>query len=118
MISEELLDDIEAQFKPPFKYDSFGQMIFDSQSNFVLDVRGWGYLERLGERRAISIQNGFGNLVVDLLNEKFGYRDSGNANQTKDLIAGRIRDEHRKHKNLEDWPKIAAAKIYSSLFKK
>ena len=54
---------------PPFIYDDYGQMIFDSKYMLVLDVRGWGrfqYAEN-GEK----LQDEWGKFVADALNEKY-----------------------------------------------
>ena len=47
--------------KPPFRYDDYGQMIFDSQNNLVANVRMWGLLSK--EPNAEELQDGFGKLL-------------------------------------------------------
>ena len=53
--------------QPPFKYDPYGQMIFDKNNNLCLDVRAWGKLQyhEDGEK----LQNSFGEKVVEGLNQ-------------------------------------------------
>ena len=53
--------------QPPFKYDDFGQMIFDKDNNLCLDVRAWGLLQY--EKDAEALQDSFGEAVAEALNE-------------------------------------------------
>jgi len=69
-MTPEQIEEIKKFYKPPFRYDDYGQMIWDYDCNRVIDIRGWGSIK--GEKRAISIQDNFGRLVTDLLNEKLG----------------------------------------------
>jgi hypothetical protein len=59
-------DDALKVIVPPFKYDSYGQMIFDSNNEHVLDIRGWGFLQK--HEHGEAIQDSFGELVCKLLN--------------------------------------------------
>jgi hypothetical protein len=52
--------------KPPFRYDDYGQMIFDSENNFVLDVRAWGLLQY--KENGEMLQGDFGNKVAEGIN--------------------------------------------------
>jgi hypothetical protein len=54
-------------YKPPFKYDLDGQMIFDSENNLITDVRGWGRIEKL--ENAVALQDAIGELIVGSLND-------------------------------------------------
>lgn len=64
-----------APFKPPFKYDTDGLCIRDSDNNFILDVRGWGYLTGTGgglgysSEKAASIQDKIGERVAQIMTE-------------------------------------------------
>ena len=53
--------------KPPFRYDDYGQMIFDSNNNLVANVRMWGLLSK--EPNAEELQDGFGQMMADSLNK-------------------------------------------------
>ena len=52
---------------PPFKYDDYGQMIFDSDNNLVVNIRMWGLLSK--EPNATELQDGFGKLLAETLNK-------------------------------------------------
>lgn len=56
-------------FKPPFRYEPAGQMIFDADENQALDVRGWGRAQKM--KNAVEMQDGFGQWVADTLNAQF-----------------------------------------------
>lgn len=63
-------------FKPPFRYEREGQMIFDSAGTRCLDVRGWGHLHGLGAmalplEKAEELQDRFGADVAELLNREW-----------------------------------------------
>jgi len=64
-MTSEQLDLIQSHYKPPFTYDPQGQMIFDSLSRLVLDVRGWGWIQHLHDSEAI--QDSFGKWVAEVL---------------------------------------------------
>jgi len=70
MMNDKELDEIKKHYKPPFRYDKEGQMIWGKGLNRALDVRGWGGLKYADEPH--KIQDDFGQLVADLLNEKLG----------------------------------------------
>ena len=53
--------------QPPFKYDDFGQMIFDKDNNLCLDVRAWGLLQY--KKNGEALQDSFGEAVAEALNE-------------------------------------------------
>ena len=53
--------------KPPFKYDDYGQMIFDSDNHLVVNIRMWGLLSK--EPNAAELQDGFGKLLAETLNK-------------------------------------------------
>jgi len=54
-------------FTPPFKYDEFGQTIFDSDNNRALDVRAWGQFQY--KENGEELQNNFGEWVAECLNK-------------------------------------------------
>lgn len=68
----------------PFRYDARMQKIWGKNAkiggdNPVLDVRAWGYLTGGGHgalglhpQEASRQQDAFGQMVADMLNEKFG----------------------------------------------
>ena len=53
-------------FQPPFKYDDYGQMIFDKNNHLVINIRGWGRLQK--EENAEELQDQFGKDVAEALN--------------------------------------------------
>ncbi|MFW6219851.1 MAG: hypothetical protein ACOCZ5_01425 [bacterium] len=53
--------------KPPFRYDDYGQYIFDSNNNMVVDVRAWGKLQYY--ENGEELQDSLGNMITDFLNE-------------------------------------------------
>lgn len=55
--------------KPPFHYDDYGQMIFDSNNQMVLNVRAWGLLQKF--EHGAQKQDAFGVHVVYLLNQRW-----------------------------------------------
>lgn len=60
-------------FKPPFKYGSEGQAIYDTDGNMALQVRGWGHLTGTGAHafpyeEAAKLQDEFGQWVADAMN--------------------------------------------------
>jgi len=66
---DHILARMRHNYRSPFRYDNTGQMIFDANNQMCLDVRGAG---RVGyEEWPDEIQDLFGKLVVDALNEKF-----------------------------------------------
>jgi hypothetical protein len=50
----------------PFRYDDYGQMIFDKNNNIIVNVRMWGQLQN--EENAEELQDGFGNMLAETLN--------------------------------------------------
>lgn len=66
MLNEQELKRILAVYYKPFKYEQEGQIITDSHGHLVLDVRGWGYLQRFTDGE--TIQDNVGKLVAHLLN--------------------------------------------------
>ena len=67
MIDEELaLDSIDF----PVKYESYGTCILDVNNHKVLDIRGWGRIQKLSDPE--KRQDSIGELVASLLNDKWG----------------------------------------------
>jgi hypothetical protein len=66
MVTTKELERILEVYKAPFHYDPHGQMIFDSLNHQILDIRGWGYLQKFPD--AIVIQDNVGKLVEEFLN--------------------------------------------------
>ena len=61
------MDKVLGILKPPFRYDSHGQKVFDSNNNLVLDVRAWGLLQY--EEDGEDLQDSFGEYVAKSLND-------------------------------------------------
>ena len=65
-------------FKPPFRYDSMGVCIFDSDNNLILDLRGWGYLTGGGgglgydSEKAALIQDNIGKRIAEIMTKDAG----------------------------------------------
>lgn len=55
--------------KGPLKYDSYGQMIWDSNNHHLVDIRGWGFLQYFEDGELA--QDAFGQMIVDAFNEKY-----------------------------------------------
>ena len=53
----------------PVSYYSGTQMIFDSNEEIVLDVRGWGRIQYLPEPE--KRQDSIGEFIADAMNEKW-----------------------------------------------
>lgn len=70
------LPEVLKYFKPPFKYEPFGQTIYCTGANgnqMCLQVRGWGNLigggaNALPVDKAETIQDEFGHWVAESLN--------------------------------------------------
>ena len=63
------LDNVRDLFKKPFKYDSYGQTVFDDENNMVVQIRGWGYLSGItDEETASKAQDKLGEEIVKMLN--------------------------------------------------
>lgn len=56
-------------YKGPFKYDQNGQYVFDNHDHMVIDIRGWGYLQRFVDGE--QIQDNVGKLITQLLNQQY-----------------------------------------------
>jgi len=54
----------------PVKYEKYGQTILDVNNHKVLDIRGWGRIQKLSEPE--KRQDAIGELVASLLNDKWG----------------------------------------------
>ena len=50
----------------PWKHDGQGEYVFDSKQNMVIQIRGWGSLQKLGEGVAIEIQIELGDIIERL----------------------------------------------------
>ncbi len=61
-------------YERPFKYDPNGQMIFDGKGNLVVDVRGWGRIEKMDN--GMELHDTVGEIIAEALNEKWS-RDPG-----------------------------------------
>jgi len=61
--------DFKKHIKAPVKYFSAGTMIIDSDLNHILDIRGWGRLQKLPD--GPEIQDAIGEWIAKLINEDF-----------------------------------------------
>jgi len=50
----------------PVKYDDYGQKIWDSKDNLILDIRGWGRLQYLSEPK--ERQDQIGKMITEAIN--------------------------------------------------
>lgn len=61
------------KIKLPLRYISEGGYIFDSENKMVLEIRGWGWIQKLKKEEIGKSQSEFqddlAKLVVTLLNE-------------------------------------------------
>lgn len=62
-----LVKDTLMRLKPPFYYDQMGQTVLDQTGRQVVDIRGWGWIQKLDnpERR----QDALGETICGLLNQ-------------------------------------------------
>jgi hypothetical protein len=58
-MSEEL-----KQYFQDWEFSKYGCKVF-RESELVCDIRGWGYLQKLGEDKAIEIQEAIGQFIAD-----------------------------------------------------
>ena len=56
-------------YERPFRYDLNGQMIFDGANNLVVDVRGWGRIEKMDN--GMELHDTIGEIIAEALNEKW-----------------------------------------------
>ena len=59
--------------KLPLRYDSEGQYVFDADNKMILEIRGWGWIQKLkkeeiGKSQA-EFQDDLAKYIVTLLNE-------------------------------------------------
>ena len=59
---------MENIIKYPVIYDEFGQKIFDTDSNMICDIRGWGHIQYLDNPE--KKQDDMGQFIADAINEK------------------------------------------------
>lgn len=71
-------DLIRAYFKKGVKYINGPQMIFTSDDDHVLDIRGWGRIQYMfnDKRDALKFQDDIGKWVADAINQKLN-RENG-----------------------------------------
>jgi len=50
----------------PFYYDDMSQMIFSKEGKMIIDIRGWGWIQKLD--KAQERQDEIGEMFVDFLN--------------------------------------------------
>lgn len=51
----------------PFFYDEMGQSVWDSVGHMIIDVRGWGWIQKLDN--AEKRQDQVGQMFADFLNK-------------------------------------------------
>ena len=61
------------EIKLPLRYDSEGQYIFDRENKMILEIRGWGWIQKLNpkdiQQTQSEYQDSLGKLIVRLLND-------------------------------------------------
>ena len=62
------MNKMDTIIKGPVRYDKHGQMIFDSNSNLICDIRGWGRIQYMSNPE--EKQDGLGKFIADAINEK------------------------------------------------
>lgn len=70
MTQEETIKKALQEFPLPCRYDVGSQMIFASNGQMMVDVRGWGHLSSKFKdgKLAMKLQDTFGQFVVDAIN--------------------------------------------------
>lgn len=56
----------------PVHCDEFGMYIFDANNEMIMEVRGWGRLQKLGEECGERMQKAIGDAFARAFNETFG----------------------------------------------
>jgi hypothetical protein len=69
-MDKNIINSVLSTVKMPLVYDPYGQIIFDSDNNQLLDVRGWGMFQY--KEGGEKIQDAFAAMVVESFNEKYG----------------------------------------------
>ena len=64
-----MIEEIREALNLPVKYDDYGQIILDSKGNLLVNIRGWGMFQKLPNGQ--EIQDGFGKMVVDFINNDY-----------------------------------------------
>ena len=58
--------------KLPLRYDSEGQYVFDADNKMILEIRGWGWIQKLNPDKIGCSQSEFqdklGGQIVSILN--------------------------------------------------
>ena len=67
MNKQELLSSVVAKIKWPCYYDKHSQFVFDQDGKMIIDIRGWGWIQKLGPD-AEKMQDAFGERIVELIN--------------------------------------------------
>lgn len=68
-MKNELEEKILELFKPPFKYDNHGYYVSDSDGKKVLDIRGWGIIQK--QKDPELLQDTMGEMIVKSFNEMY-----------------------------------------------
>lgn len=79
---------ISTFIKHPVKYYPEGTMIMDADNNHILDIRGWGRLQKLSDGE--DVQDAIGRYIEDLINKDLelatGALDNGTNSAKKKII--------------------------------
>ena len=70
MITETLLEKVFSEIKYPVTYDEGSQSISDAEGKKLLDVRGWGWMQKF--EQGAEMQDAFGNEIAGAINEYYG----------------------------------------------
>lgn len=64
-----LIAPILAKIKFPCYYDQGSQFVFDQDGKMLVDIRGWGWIQKLGNQgEAGAMQDAFGLKICELIN--------------------------------------------------
>ncbi len=64
-------DEIKKYITLPVVCDGEGNLIFDSKGWGIVRIRGWGYLQKEGEEKAVKIQTKIGDMFAEAFNKKY-----------------------------------------------
>ena len=67
MSNEELLKPVLETIKWPVYYDQGSQFVFDQDGRMICDIRGWGWIQKLGPD-AGAMQDALGQNITDHIN--------------------------------------------------
>lgn len=93
-----LLNKALAKISWPVYYDDNGQFIFDQKGKMIGEIRGWGWIQKLGENEleAAKIQAELGEKITELINTLSKRVEIRDGEQVYSLTLEELKEEVRK----------------------